>query len=352
MKKEIDVELVRKLARESNSKNELAKKLNVSWNCVDRILNKYDIQIGGTPKNAQIDIPLEEIKEGLKVFGSLRKFATHKGVSIFAVLNNLRRQGYDYQRLVAEIQNEIAPDITEDIINVDGDGGVLIMADNHCPFISLEWHNRAIKYARKYKIKKLVIGGDFWDFDRLSFWLRQANAIDMGVALEDELSFSEIIVNDLLNNFNEIYILGGNHWRRLLNHITYSIRNERLMRLAGFNDLKKVRFSTHYDWLLIDNKVRVTHPKHARKMDGTLARDIAIKNPNQWIVVTHRHRGMYGFTPDGRPMIEIGWLGDVNRMRYYQHIDTAYYNWVNGFAVYQNGILQNLFEYNFDWSSL
>ena len=61
---------------------------------------------------------------------------------------------------------------------------------------------------------------------------------------------------------------------------------------------------------------------------------------------------MSGFTPDGRPMIEIGWMGDVNRMRYYQHIDTSYYNWVNGFAVYKDSVLQNLFEYNFDWKSL
>jgi len=348
-KKEIDVNQIKQYLEEGCSISEIARRMGIDRGTVRNKMHKYGLK----PKEKKpLFSTVEEAIEGVKTFGSVRALARAKGCDHSTILEFLGKHKITVKDILADIQNDIAPELTGEIINLSSQGGVMIQSDHHCPFISLEWHERGIKYAKKFDIKKLVIGGDFLDFDRLSWWLRQVNAVDIAVSLEEELKFAEMIMGDLLNCFEEIYIVGGNHWRRLLNHITYSISNERLLRLIGIFDTDKIRFSHMYDWLLIDGKVRVTHPKHTRKLDGTLARDLALKYPDQWLVVAHRHRAMSGFTPDGRPMIEIGWMGDVNRMRYYQHIDTSYYNWVNGFAVYKDGILQNLFEYNFDWKSL
>ena len=132
--------------------------------------------------------------------------------------------------------------------------------------------------------------------------------------------------------------------------VSTTISNDRIMGLVGRKADSRYKVYGAFDWVLIDDKVRVTHPGKARKMDYTLARDLSILYPDQWLVVAHRHRVNEGFTPDGkRPFCEVGWMGDVDRMRYVQHVDSAYYRWVNSFCLYANGKLKNLTEYNYDW---
>ena len=347
----VDIEKLREVAKNCDSYYCVGFKMGLSTTTAMRRMRKYGMELGKGRKSK--DINVEDIFKGVKTFGNIRAYARSINVSQSFVVDRLRKHKIDYHTILQRYQNEIAPDLTSNILRVNSGDGIMIQADHHCPFLSLEWHYRALKYAKKHKIKKLVIGGDFFDFDRLSWWLKVANASDIAVELEEELSFSEMILNELNKQFNEIYFLGGNHWRnRLMSAMTYSIKTNRLFGLVGQKDNPNYHFSEHYDWLLIDDKLRVTHPRKARKLDGTLARDIAIKFPAQWVIVAHRHRVFSGFTPDGRPSTEIGWMGDTNRMCYYQHVDTSYYNWINGFCVWQDSTLKNLFEYNYDWKSL
>ena len=347
--KKIDVDQIKQYLEEGCSISEIARRMGIDRKTVRNKMYKYGLKV---KKKKPLFNSVEEVLEGIKALGSVRAFARMKGCHHSTVLDFLGRRGITGKDILSSIQDGIAPKLSTDILNLSSEGGVMIQADHHCPFINLLWHERGMKYAKKFGIKKLVIGGDFLDFDRLSWWLRQVNAVDIAVGLEEELSFAEMIIQEYLNYFEEIYFIGGNHWDRLLKHITRSITNERLLRLVGVFDTERVKFARSHEWLLIDNKVRVTHPHSMRKVDGTLVRDIAIKYPDQWVVVSHRHRGTSMFTPDGRPAIEIGLMGDIERIRYYQRVDTTYYNWVNGFAVYKDGVLQNLFEYNFDWKSL
>jgi len=220
------------------------------------------------------------------------------------------------------------------------------------PFISMLWLNRLLSVAKKENIKQLVIGGDFGDIDRLSWWLRQKQAEDIAVKLDDELAFTEMILEKLFNWFERIDIIGGNHWLRLLGAVTFSVSAKRLMGLVGQKDNPKLHFHGLFNWLLIDNKVRVTHPAKARKLDWTLSRDLSQLHPGEWLVLAHRHRGLEGFTPDGRPMIELGWMGDAQCMRYITYTDSPYYLWNNGFAMWKDGVLKHYTEYNFNWREL
>jgi hypothetical protein len=178
------------------------------------------------------------------------------------------------------------------------------------------------------------------------------NAGDLAVSLEDEFSLAEMLLDKIDGQFDRIVILGGNHWLRLMENISFSMTSKRMLGLVGRKDDPKYSFIEHFDWVMIDNKLRVSHPRKSRKSDYTLARDMSIVHPNEWIAITHRHRVNDGFSPSGLPQFEIGWMGDTERMRYIQHVDGTYYQWLNGFAYYKNGVFHNLNEYNYDWKSL
>lgn len=289
---------------------------------------------------------IEEIKDLIKAAGGIFPASRILSVSHSTIYNRLNVAGITLDDIMMEYQREIAPAI------IDNDkltGDYIISADYHSPFISMLWLNRLLNVAKKENIKQLVIGGDFGDIDRLSWWLRQKQAEDIAVKLDDELAFTEMVLEKLFEWFERIDIIGGNHWLRLLGAVTFSVSAKRLMGLVGQKDNPKLHFHGLFNWLLIDSKVRVTHPAKARKLDYTLARDLSILHPDQWIVVTHRHRASEAFTPDGRPIMEIGWMGDVERMRYIRYTDSTYYNWVNSFGVYKDGVMRNLTEYNYSW---
>jgi len=288
-----------------------------------------------------------EIIEGLKTFGGVRAFARNQRIDHSTVLDYIAKYNIDHHKLFQNWQDRIAPDQDKYLLKPTGDA--IIVADEHCPFTDLKWVKRAVAKGKELGITQLVEGGDITDFDRLSYWARVSNLTDYTVALEDEFTMLEEILAIYEEQFDKIWILPGNHWLRLLQNITGSVNSQRLLGLVGKFGDKRYHFSEFHHWLLLDDKVRVTHPMKARKADGTLAKDISILHPEQWIVVSHRHRGIEGFTPDGRPMLEIGWMADVKRMRYVQHRDSTYFQWVNGFGAYFKGKLMNYTEYNTLW---
>jgi len=322
-----------------------------SLGCAERTIYRYIKPLGLKWKHQGYkisDTPIEEIKELIMTMGGISPAARYLGVHRRTLQEKLNSEGVAFNDIMFEYQSSIAPQLSHK--GICGDNGIIITADYHSPFTSLKWLDRLLLVAKKEKIKELLIAGDFFDFDRLSWWLRQAQAEDLAVKLEDELRFSEMMLEKLEEQFDKLYFIGGNHWARLLKNVSHSVSSDRLMGLVGKKADPRYTMYDNFDWVLIDDKVRVTHPKRARKLDYTLARDLSILYPEQWLVVAHRHRANEGTTPDGkRPMIEIGWMGDVERMRYVQYVDSTYYKWQNGFATYKNGALRNITEWNYDW---
>lgn len=340
------------IANRSNSFRQAGKLANVDGTTAQKYIKKFKLKLKGKPKNAPKNFDIDKVVENIKTFGSLRACARYMNCEPQVISKILDKHKIDYRTLIQDYQDIIAPDLRKNILKVDSKNGIIISADYHSPFNSNLWLDRMLKLAKKRDINRLVIGGDFCDFDRLSWWVKRSNSEDLAVPLEKELSYTENILERLDEVFDEIYFLGGNHWLRLMQNITFSISMRRLMGLLDRKDNNNYHFSENYQWLLIDNRLRVTHPFKSRKLDGTLARDIGILHPDQIMIIAHRHRYFSGFTPDGRPSVELGWMGDVNRMQYVQHVDSSYYNWVNGFCVWQDNVLENLCEYNYNWKNL
>lgn len=337
-----DEEFWRNVATKYHSAREAGRALGCHHTTIQTYLKKFGLNL--LPKEVKIP-PIQELKELIKDYGGIRPVARYLKVSHSAIYGHLDQHGLTLGDVMQEYQQEIAPLVTRESIY----GDAIIIADCHNPFISLKWLDRVLYVAAKEHIHQLISAGDFFDFDRLSWWLQVMQAEDIAVKLEDELNLSEMVLERLEKQFTTIWMIGGNHWKRLLKKITYSISNKRLLGLVGRKDDPRYKDTGLFEWTLLDDKVRITHPAKARKLDYTLARDLSILHPSQWMLVAHRHRANEGFTPDGRPMWEIGWLGDVERMRYIQHVDSTYYNWINGFAFWKDGKLRNLTEFNYDW---
>lgn len=294
-------------------------------------------------------LTIKELKEAIKNCGGIRAAGRFLKIDHSSIIERLAKEGLTYKDLMSEYQNEIAPELKNDI---DIKGDCIITCDYHIPFVSLKWVNRVVEMGRISNINQLIIVGDFFDFDRLSYWIKQSNAEETAVPLGEELSLAEMVIEQLEEQYSIIHMLGGNHWRRLLRMISFTVPSSKLMGLVGRHNDPRYKVYNSFDWATIDGKIRVTHPARARKLDYTLARDLSILYPNQWLMVAHRHRVNEGFTPDGRPQWEVGWLGDVDRMRYVTYVDNTYYKWVQGFSIYKDGVVRNLTEYNYDWSEI
>jgi len=334
------------ISKKYYSQSEASIALNIDRATIKKYMTVYNLSF--LPKKER-EFSIEEIKEAIITCGGIKTAASFLGVEPMHIYNKLARSGSSLGGIMKDYQQRIAP---EQKLQETISGDCVITADYHVPFVSLKWVNRIVKIGEKEGIKQLLIAGDFFDFDRLSFWAKVANAEDMTVPLEDELSLASMVLEELEGQYDKIYFVGGNHWSRLLKNITFSVSSNRLLGLVNRANDPRYRLNEYFHWIMIDDKIRVTHPGKARKLDYTLARDLSYIHPDYWIVVAHRHRVNEGFTPDGRPQLEIGWLGDTERMRYVQHVDSTYYRWINGFAVYSNGKLHNLTEHNYDWTEV
>jgi len=326
-----------------NSIREASRELNLDRDTVKRYMDKFKLTFLSQTKT---QIPLNEIKDAIITYGGISSAAKMLNIKSSNIRNRLYNEGTSMSKIMYEYQQKIAPEqkLTEIIL-----GDCVITADYHTPFCSVLWVDRVVGIGKKENITQLLIAGDFFDFDRLSFWAKESNAVDITVPLDEELDLASMVLDKLESQYDKIYFVGGNHWLRLLKNITFSLSSRKALGLVDRANDPRYKINEYFNWILIDNKIRVTHPKRARKIDYTLARDLSIVHPDQWIVVAHRHRVNDGFTPSGLPMLEIGWLGDTERMRYVQHTDSTYYSWINGFAYYKKGKLHNLTEYNYDW---
>jgi predicted phosphodiesterase len=89
---------------------------------------------------------------------------------------------------------------------------VLVTCDWHVPHTSTEWVKKLLVVQKSRKVPNLVINGDFLDEAGSSKF------VEMGpnIPLEEELSVGSILLNGLLNYFERIYIVLGNHDMNLL----------------------------------------------------------------------------------------------------------------------------------------
>ncbi len=250
-----------------------------------------------------------------------------------------------------KIQNEIAPEWPG--VHLPDDD-YMIIGCVHMPNPHLLWIQRMLAIAKMEKIRKLIIAGDLFDLEILSYWTALANKESISQSLEKEFSFAEEVLKEIEKQFDKIYILPGNHQERILQALKQSITNKRLLGLVNRGNDNRYEYIENYDWLIIgEDKLRVTHLRRRGGNDLTQAKKIAAKTHTP-VGAAGSHRYSEGTAADGiTPVIQIGAMMDMQRAGYKIKVDSANDDWTPSFLIYyKNGKYCSRTEHNYNWKKI
>lgn len=216
-----------------------------------------------------------------------------------------------------------------------------ITADWHIPLYDVEYANTFIQDAKARGVSKLIIAGDFFNFDALS----QYHPKQEGAGVEGEIDEAHMVMRTLLETFDLIYFLWGNHDARLHKSLGYALKFQETMKMVfgplGDDALSRLRF-TNLDHMWIgdedDERWYICHPGNYTRVPLSTARTLATKY-NANIITAHSHHCAIGYGIDGyRVVAEIGGFFDRDKTAYLQR-STTFPTWAQGYAFLEDGRL-------------
>lgn len=217
-------------------------------------------------------------------------------------------------------------------------GDVMITADWHIPLYDPAYVNYMIGVARDKGLRNLILGGDFFNFDALSAYdPKQESA-----GLEGEIVEANRVMESLLESFDSIVYIWGNHDARLHRALGYKIQFaegiRRLFGELGSEALDKIQFSS-LDHCWINDEWYVCHPASYSQNPLYTARRISAKTGTH-VITAHAHHCAVGYATDGQHVVaDIGGLFDKDKTGYLQRT-TTFPNWTQGFAYLMEGKLR------------
>lgn len=215
---------------------------------------------------------------------------------------------------------------------------VLVTCDWHVPHTSVEWVRILRDVQQKRKVPNLIIAGDFLDEEGSSSFVGTGPKYTLG----QELRLGSIILNGLLEYFQRIYIILGNHDFRLLRDLGkkaegfFSQRFARILfgeMLAPALIDTRVFVSNLQFCETVDKKWRICHPKNYSKRGTTVPKELA-EIERQNIIGGHGHQLAMEYTKDKDRYLGIAGGGMFNEdsILYKQEPNTSP-KWNNGFVL-------------------
>lgn len=271
---------------------------------------------------------------------SNRQIATRLGVNESTVRRNL--DAIEYQRNMIPV--ELEP--FEERFRVDLDkpirheGDLMITADWHIPLYDPRYVNEMLRTANRESLGSLCIGGDFFNFDALSAYdPKQAEA-----GLERELGEAIAVMRVLLETFDNVYFIWGNHDARMHKALGYKIQFRDAMRMCfgelGSEALSKITF-TNLDHMWVDTDETpwyICHPVSYSRTPLASARAL-ISKVQANVITAHSHHCAIGHGVDGTLVAaEIGGLFDRDKTAYLQR-STTFPTWQQGYGWLKEGRL-------------
>lgn len=193
-------------------------------------------------------------------------------------------------------------------------GSLLWLSDIEIPFHYHQFLNNSIDLALAYGIKQCVLGGDILHLEAFSpFPGADTNAGEEITEIEEYLPM-------LIEPFEKLYWLMGNHDDRALRVMERKIKVEQVMRLfvspkthQKFH--QRVTISDYY-WMYAGYEWQLEHAKNNRMMPASTAKALAEKFHKN-IVMGHTH--VWGQVQDVSGQftaIESGCCVDTERLAY------------------------------------
>lgn len=245
----------------------------------------------------------------------------------------LKEAGYKRHLLpVDQTPGRFAFEMDQPLMLYDED--VMITADWHIPLYDPVYVNGMIEQAREFAIKKLVIAGDFFNFDALSQYEPKHDE----AGLEREWKEGLGVMQVLLETFDTIFYLWGNHDERLNRALGHKMRFAEAMRmtfgLIGEQLIERIEF-TNLDHMWVHNGIKsfyICHPANYSRVPLSTPRALAAKMGST-VICAHAHHAAVGYAADGHNLaVEAGGLFDAHKTAYLQR-STTFPRWTQGYAM-------------------
>jgi len=236
---------------------------------------------------------------------------------------------------------------TEDVterLNIELDNPIVlpkddlyaITADWHIPLYDPEYVNTFIEDSRERGAKKLIVAGDYFNFDALSAYYPKQEA----AGLEVEIAEAMDVMKALLETFDTLYYLWGNHDARMHKALGFTIQFREAMKMVfgalGKDALERITF-TNLDHMWIGDWY-ICHPGNYTRVPLSTARTLATKY-NASVITAHSHHCAVGYAIDGSKVVaEIGGLFDRTKTAYLQR-STTFPTWAQGYGFLEAGKL-------------
>lgn len=219
-------------------------------------------------------------------------------------------------------------------------GNLAITADWHIPLYDAAYANQFIREAQERGHKDLLIAGDFFNFDALSAY--EPKQHDAG--LSKELTEGAAVMRVLLETFDKVYYLWGNHDARMHRALGFKLQFKEAMKMMfgdlGNEAMERITF-TNLDHMWLENggnRWYVCHPMNYTQTPLTTARKLASKH-NANVITAHSHHCGVGYGVDGQKVVaEAGGLFDRKKTAYLQR-STTFPTWQQGYAFLEEGRL-------------
>ncbi len=221
-------------------------------------------------------------------------------------------------------------------------GDLMITADWHIPLYDPEYVNEMIRTARAESLDTLCIAGDFFNFDALSAYSPKQES----AGLEKELGEAVAVMRVLLETFDTIYFLWGNHDARMHTALGFKLQFSTAMKqvfgILGDEALERIVFTNlDHMWVYDGNggvPWYVCHPQNYTRSPLSSATKLASK-VNANVITAHSHHCAVGYGVDGQKVVaEAGGLFDRTKTAYLQR-STTFPTWVQGYAWLKGGKL-------------
>jgi predicted phosphodiesterase len=166
------------------------------------------------------------------------------------------------------------------------DGNFSVWSDLHLPFTDFRMIERAIKVAYFSETPYLILAGDTLDAQALSSFADVVPPQDFDKELE--------LLDQLLTRlsfFEAIYIMPGNHERRLMKTAGGQLDFGRFGRIFGNDAVREKLVITPYDRIFLTSGNQdwlVAHQANTSVYNGKVAEQLAWKYLRN-VVVTHQH---------------------------------------------------------------
>lgn len=225
---------------------------------------------------------------------------------------------------------------------LDLEGDAVVIGDVEIPYHDAQMLGYAVSIGKKFKIKQLIVAGDFVANDALSWHPSEDEQEVYSVA--DELMEGEEILRELFEHFTSISMIKGNHEARGNKRKELGFFKQMQNQWGDLGDLN----ISYYKWCRLGD-IRIEHPIYG-KVPGSVARERAeIEDLN--IMAGHSHHFSWSFTKSGKHFaIDLGHCTDPQK-RYYKAVDGVerYPRWISGFWMVRKGYVYPFPKLWTDW---